>query len=113
MERATNKQKQIIHLLEHQLIVKEVLDDEGYRLILRGLLGRESSKDLSHAEASLLSDQLVKMGGEITSVPKHGSEYRMKVRLGESSFRGEKEHHMFSSFGGKRMSYTVNITTGD
>ncbi len=91
MERATNKQKQIIHILEHQLIAKGVLDDEGYRLILRGLFDRESSKDLSQAEASILIDQLVKMGGVITWAPKHGGHgLRIPVRKfdEESSIAG-------------------------
>jgi len=86
MERTTKKQKQIIHILEQQLIRKGVLDDKGYRLLLMGWYGRESSKDLSHAEASLLIDQLVKMGGEITFVPKHGSGAQ---RIPVHSFREE------------------------
>jgi hypothetical protein len=72
MDRASKKQKQIIHILEQQLIRKGALDDKGYRLLLMAWFGRESSKDLSHAEASFLIDQFVKMGGEITWVPKHG-----------------------------------------
>ncbi len=64
-EKATKKQKQIIHILEHQLIEKGALDEKGYRLMLTALFGSESSRDLSHTEASRLIDQLVKMGGVI------------------------------------------------
>ncbi len=74
MKRSTKKQKQIIHILEQQLIRKGAIDEKGYRLILMGLFGKESSRDLSHAEASRLIDQLVKMGGEITWAQKDGSQ---------------------------------------
>jgi Bacteriophage Mu, GemA protein len=73
MKRSTKKQKQIIHILEHQLIMKGRLDEKGYRLVLMGLFGKESSRDLSNAEASRLIDQLLKMGGEIMPAQKRGS----------------------------------------
>jgi hypothetical protein len=63
---ASKKQKQIIHILEHQLISKGLLDDRGYHLMLLEWFGRGSSKDLTREEASLLIDRLVKMGGAIT-----------------------------------------------
>jgi hypothetical protein len=84
MKQTTKKQKQIIHILEQQLIRQGLLDEGGYRLMLRGLFGRESSKDLSLEEGSVLIDQLVKMGGVIAGAPKHGQ--RMQVRwFGEES----------------------------
>jgi hypothetical protein len=66
MELATKKQKQIIHILEHQLINKRLLDDKGYHRMLMEWFGRGSSKDLTREEASFLIDRLVKMGGVIT-----------------------------------------------
>ncbi len=66
MESATKKQKQIIHILEHQLINKGLIDDGGYHLILLEWFGKGSSKDLTQEEASFLIDKLVKMGGVIT-----------------------------------------------
>jgi Bacteriophage Mu, GemA protein len=67
MKRSTKKQKQIIHILEHQLIMKGLLDEKRYRLVLMGMFGKESSRDLSHAEASQFIDQLLKMGGGTTA----------------------------------------------
>ncbi len=72
MENATKNQKQIIHILEHQLIDKGLLDDKGYHLMLIEWFGRGSSRDLTREEASSLIDRLVKMGGVIT----HGSHTR-------------------------------------
>ncbi len=63
---ATKKQKQIIHILEHQLIDRGLLDDKGYHLMLMEWFDSESSKDLTREEASFLIDRLVKMGGVIT-----------------------------------------------
>jgi Bacteriophage Mu, GemA protein len=84
MKQTTKKQKQIIHILEQQLIRNGLLDEGGYRLVLRALFGRESSTDLSLEEGSVLIDQLVQMGGVIAGVPKHGR--RMQVRrFGEES----------------------------
>jgi hypothetical protein len=71
MERITRKQKQIIHILEHQLVRKGLLDERSYHLLLMGWFGKGSSRDLAQEEASFLIDQLVKMGGVITWSPKH------------------------------------------
>lgn len=79
MSEPTKKQEQVIHILEQQLIRKGVLDDRGYRLLLNGWFGRQSSADLTREEASLLIERLVRMGGVITSVRKRG------VRLHEES----------------------------
>jgi hypothetical protein len=76
MEQVTRKQKQIIHILEHQLVRKGLLDDRGYHLMLMGWFGKGSSRDLTHEEASFLIDQLVKMGGVITWAPKHAGQGR-------------------------------------
>ncbi len=89
-DRTTRKQKQIIHILEHQLIGRGVIDEKGYRLILMGLFGKESSRDLTHAEASQLIDQLIEMGGVIT----HGenSHYIPAQRsMEESSIEGLRQ----------------------
>ncbi len=66
MKLTTKKQKQIIHILEQQLIRKGLLDEGGYRLVLESLFGRDSSRDLSHEDGSVLIDQLVRMGGVIS-----------------------------------------------
>jgi hypothetical protein len=87
----TRKQKQIIHILEHQLIGKGLLDDKGYHLILMGWFGKKSSRDLTHEEASFLIDQLVKMGGVITPSPgREGSKGLISFRRfhEESSLEG-------------------------
>lgn len=67
----TNKQKQIIHVLEHQLIQKGLLDDEGYHRLLMRRFGKQSSRDLTREEASSLIEELVRMGGVISRQPKH------------------------------------------
>jgi hypothetical protein len=69
MESATRKQKQLIHILERQLIDKALLDDKGYHLMLMGWFGKASSKELTSEEASFLIHQLVRMGGVITESP--------------------------------------------
>ncbi len=68
--KTTRKQKQIIHILEHQLIEKGLLDEAGYRLMLMGLFGKESSINLRYDEGAALIDQLVRMGGKLTWSPK-------------------------------------------
>jgi hypothetical protein len=91
MEHSTKKQKQIIHILEHQLVSMGLLDDKGYRLLLMGWFGRESSRDLSHEEASVLIDQLVKMGGVISRGAKlsgHGQHNPVQRFVEEGSIKG-------------------------
>jgi Bacteriophage Mu, GemA protein len=87
MKRTTKKQKQIIHILEQQLIRKGLLDEGGYRLMLGSMFGRDSSRDLSHEEGSELIDQLVQMGGAISWVPEHGGrgQHMQPHRYGEES----------------------------
>jgi hypothetical protein len=63
---ATKKQKQIIHILKHQLIDKGLLDEEGYHQMLMKSFGKKSSRNLTREEASFLIGRLVKMGGVIT-----------------------------------------------
>ncbi len=87
MKRTTKKQKQIIHILEQQLIRKGLLDEGGYRLMLGSLFGRDSSRDLSYEEGSVLIDQLAKMGGVIFRGPEHGGrgQQMQAHRYGEES----------------------------
>ena len=80
----TRKQEQIIHILEQQLVSKGLLDDKGYHLLLMKWFGRQSSRDLTHEEASLLIDRLVKMGGVIShgrgrTIPSRGSREQSSV----------------------------------
>jgi Bacteriophage Mu, GemA protein len=72
----TRKQEQLIHILERQLVRKELLDDRGYRHLLTKWFGRNSSRELTPEEASLLIDRLVQMGGVISRRPGHDSRRR-------------------------------------
>lgn len=79
INQTTNKQKQIIHILEHQLIQKGLLDDEGYHRLLVGRFGKQSSRDLTREEASSLIEQLLRMGGVISRQPKRISRRRRQA----------------------------------
>ena len=94
VNQTTNRQKQIIHVLEHQLIEKGLLDDEGYHSLLMGRFGKRSSRDLTREEASLLIEELIRMGGVTSGQPKRISPRR---RLKAGGFREE------SSVGGLRL----------
>lgn len=86
--RPTKKQEQIIHVLEHQLMRKELLDERGYRLLLTEWFGRHSSRDLTREEASSLIERLVKMGGVITP-PSLPSSERFREESSISGLRKE------------------------
>lgn len=68
-EGPTRKQEQLIHILERQLVRRELLDDRGYRHLLKKWFGKDSSRDLSPEEASILIDRLVQMGGVVSRGP--------------------------------------------
>jgi len=94
MVEPTKKQRQVIHILEQQLIRKGLLDEKGYRLVLMSWFGRESSKYLNREEASFLIDQLIQMGGVVSRAPKQGGRRERIQAIGfheESSIEGLRD----------------------
>jgi hypothetical protein len=63
--KADNKQKALVHICKSQLIAKGVIDEAGYRALLRQWFDAESSRDLDYDQATVFIDELIKMGASI------------------------------------------------